>query len=80
VVAEAVTNAQKHSRATTVHVNVTDSDGFLRLDVSDNGVGGAGQHGSGLLGLSDRAEALGGSLQLTSPPGRGTHISARIPL
>lgn len=59
-------------------VNV--ADGCLHLDVSDNGVGGARLDGSGLVGLDDRVEALGGSLQVTSLPGHGTQITARIPL
>jgi signal transduction histidine kinase len=81
VVAEAVTNAQKHSRANVVRVTVSRSDGHLCLDVSDDGVGGASlEDGSGLVGLTDRVEALGGSLELTSSRGRGTRLTARIPL
>jgi signal transduction histidine kinase len=80
VVSEAVTNAQKHSGATVVCVAVGRSEGCLCLDVSDDGVGGADLEGSGLVGLCDRVEALGGSLELTSPPGRGTRLTSRIPL
>jgi len=80
IVAEAVTNAQKHARATTVRVTVSLADGFLHVDVSDNGIGGASPHGSGLVGLDDRVQALGGSLQLESPAGHGTQITAQIPL
>jgi len=79
IAAEAIANAQKHSRATRVRVSVSRSDERLELDVSDDGVGGARANGSGLLGLSDRVEALGGSFELASPPGGGTRISARIP-
>jgi signal transduction histidine kinase len=61
-------------------MTVSIADGFLRVDISDNGIGGASQRGSGLVGLNDRVEALGGSFQLTSPPGHGTQITARIPL
>ncbi len=80
-VAEALTNAAKHARATAAQIKVAESDGLLRLKVSDNGCGGADTcHGSGLVGLKDRAEALGGHLDLHSPPGAGTTLDITLPL
>jgi signal transduction histidine kinase len=81
VVAESLTNAAKHSQASEVKVSV-DGDGTnLRLSIRDDGVGGAvWGRGSGLLGLRDRVEALGGRLQISSPIGSGTSMVATIPL
>jgi signal transduction histidine kinase len=80
-VSEALTNAAKHSRATIVHVRAEVFDGSLRVTVSDNGIGGADPGtGSGLLGLSDRADALGGTIVVTSPPGEGTTLALRLPI
>jgi glucose-6-phosphate-specific signal transduction histidine kinase len=57
------------------------SDGHLTIEVTDDGVGGAGTHGDGALAaLSDRIAALGGTLQVISPPSRGTRLEARLPL
>jgi signal transduction histidine kinase len=80
-VAEALTNTAKHARATTANVQVAESDGALRVRIRDNGRGGADfSHGSGLLGLKDRAEALGGRLQMLSPAGAGTTLEIELPL
>ena len=80
-VAEALTNAAKHARATTAQMLVTESDGVLHVRVRDNGRGGADfSHGSGLVGLKDRAEALGGHLDLRSPPGDGTTLEITVPI
>ena len=80
-VAEALTNTAKHARATTADIQVTESDGTLHVRVRDNGRGGADfSHGSGLVGLKDRAEALGGHLDLHSPPGAGTILEITLPL
>jgi signal transduction histidine kinase len=80
-VAEALTNAAKHARATAADVEAAESDGILHVRVRDNGRGGADcSRGSGLLGLRDRAEALGGHLQLHSPPGAGTTLEITLPL
>jgi signal transduction histidine kinase len=80
-VAEALTNAAKHARATAADVQVTATRGVLHVRVRDNGRGGAGySDGSGLIGLKDRAEALGGHLQLNSPPGAGTTLEIELPL
>ena len=80
-VAEALTNAAKHADATAADIQVTAGDGVLHLSVHDNGRGGAAfSHGTGLLGLRDRAEALGGHLGLDSPPGAGTTLEITLPL
>jgi signal transduction histidine kinase len=81
VVAEAVANAQRHADATFVRVRVAFLRAYLSVEVTDDGAGGAGfRMGSGLEGLRDRVEALGGEFRLDSPPGRGTRIVAGIPL
>ena len=80
VVSEALTNAAKHARASTVRVDVRAVDAAVELTISDDGVGGADPgHGSGLLGLTDRVEALGGSIEIDSPPGGGTALRVTIP-
>jgi signal transduction histidine kinase len=81
VVSEALTNAAKHARALTVTVTVETTDDVLRVSVRDDGVGGADYaRGTGLVGLGDRVEALGGQLFLDSPRGVGTTLRAEIPL
>jgi signal transduction histidine kinase len=81
VVSEALTNAAKHADASVVHVELAADNGILELAIRDDGIGGADPvRGSGLIGLSDRVEALGGSLQLTSPAGDGTTLLVEIPL
>jgi PAS domain S-box-containing protein len=80
VVAEALANVQKHAGAHNVTVRATTDDDSLVVEVLDDGTGGADAQGSGLRGLADRVEALGGSLMLESPPGGGTRLFARIPL
>ncbi len=80
VVSEALTNAAKHAGASTVWVDVRAVDASVELTISDDGVGGADPgHGSGLLGLTDRVEALGGSIEIDSPPGGGTTLRVTIP-
>ncbi len=80
VIAEAVTNARKHAHAGTVDVWVAISDDVLRVEIADDGIGGAGEHdGSGIQGLRDRVEAIGGTFRIASPPGRGTLIMAELP-
>ena len=80
VVAEALTNAAKHSRASVVKVGVSCEPTSLRVSVEDDGIGGADSHrGSGLIGLVDRVEALGGQLQISSLEGHGTSLLAAIP-
>jgi signal transduction histidine kinase len=81
VVSEAITNAAKHSRASAVYVTVEPVDGKVRLSVDDNGIGGADlARGTGLVGLRDRVEAIGGTLTVQSPPGEGTHVTVELPL
>jgi signal transduction histidine kinase len=81
VVSEALANAAKHAQAGSVEVRAEQQDGSLRIHVSDDGIGGANPAGgSGLVGLRDRVEALGGTMVLSSPPDRGTYISVELPL
>jgi signal transduction histidine kinase len=81
VVAEALTNAAKHAHATAAEVEVAAGNGVLHMRVRDDGHGGADfGRGSGLLGLKDRVEALGGRLALHSPPGEGTTLQVQFPL
>jgi PAS domain S-box-containing protein len=80
VVAEALANVHKHAGATRVVVHAAEEDHRLVVEVADNGVGGADDEGSGLRGLADRVEALGGRLSLDSPPGGGTRLLAEIPV
>ncbi|HYU84606.1 MAG TPA: histidine kinase, partial [Kribbellaceae bacterium] len=83
VVAEAVTNAAKHARASalTVTVEADAADAVLRVEVSDDGTGGADfTRGTGLVGLKDRVEALGGRILLHSPHGAGTTLRMEVPL
>jgi signal transduction histidine kinase len=80
VVAEAIANAQKYSRASSIQVRATASSETLRIEISDDGAGGAVERpGSGLEGLRDRAEAIGGTMELVSPAGAGTRIVVAIP-
>jgi signal transduction histidine kinase len=81
VVSEALTNAAKHAQASVVNVGLDVRDAILRLVIRDDGIGGADPGGgSGLLGLSDRVEALGGTLEITSPAGKGTTLLIEVPL
>jgi signal transduction histidine kinase len=81
LVAEAITNIAKYAQATEASVAVECSNGIASVVVRDDGVGGADPAlGSGLVGLADRVEALGGRLHLESPRGRGTCLSAEIPI
>jgi signal transduction histidine kinase len=81
VVSEALTNAAKHSRASEVAVSGQTKDHTLSLSIHDDGIGGADVgKGSGLLGLKDRIEALGGRMRIMSPAGSGTSLQITIPL
>ncbi len=81
IVAEALTNTAKHSRASQVEVCAESKDDNLHLSIRDDGIGGADfAKGSGLIGLKDRAEALGGRMSIESPAGIGTSLQIRIPL
>jgi signal transduction histidine kinase len=81
VITEALANTAKHARATSMDVRVAADGGLLRISVHDDGHGGADPaHGTGLVGLIDRVEALGGQLTLRSPPGAGTTLNVSLPL
>jgi signal transduction histidine kinase len=81
VVAEAITNVARYASATHASVRLACDNGDLLVEVSDDGIGGADPaNGSGLRGLGDRIAALDGELDVTSPPGEGTIVRARLPL
>jgi signal transduction histidine kinase len=81
VCAEALANVAKHAGASRVAVSVTTREGRVRVEIEDDGVGGADPaRGSGLRGLADRVETVGGTLQVASVPGHGTRLAAEIPL
>lgn len=80
IVAEALTNVLKHAQATRATVTAAIEDGAMTLVVRDDGVGGAEPEGHGLIGIADRVDALGGQLEINSAAGRGTVLTARLPL
>jgi len=81
VVSEALANAAKHASATRVAIGARCTPGMLRVEISDDGVGGADRRrGSGIEGLEDRVAAMGGSLTIDSPHGQGTLLIAQIPV
>jgi PAS domain S-box-containing protein len=80
IVSEALTNVAKHAQANRATVAIRRGNGILRLEITDDGRGGADSSGTGVLGLRDRAEAAGGTLYVVSPPGRGTIVTATLPL
>jgi signal transduction histidine kinase len=81
VVSEALTNAAKHAHASVAKIDVVEQDAMLKLAIRDDGVGGADPHaGTGLAGLADRIEALGGRLEIVSPVRSGTSLSIEIPV
>jgi signal transduction histidine kinase len=80
IVAEALTNIVKHAGAGSATVTATADDGELRVEVRDDGVGGADPGGHGLIGIEDRATALGGRFALHSPPGGGTVLTVALPV
>jgi signal transduction histidine kinase len=80
VVSEALANAAKYAQASVTQVRAEARDGHLHLSVHDDGVGGAAPgQGSGLVGLADRVEALGGTIRVESPAGRGTSLQIDLP-
>jgi signal transduction histidine kinase len=80
VVSEALTNAAKHAHASVIHVDVRAGDHHLHLSVRDDGVGGADPaRGSGLIGLIDRVQALGGTITVRSPAEQGTTLKVELP-
>jgi signal transduction histidine kinase len=81
VASEALANAMKHAQASRIEISLATRHGSLLLSIRDNGIGGADPaRGSGLAGLTDRVEALGGSIHVHSPTGAGTHITVDLPL
>ncbi len=81
IVSEALTNTAKHARASAVHVHVEARGGVLGLSIRDDGRGGADPgRGSGLIGLSDRVDALGGTIEVASPSGEGTTLLVTLPI
>jgi signal transduction histidine kinase len=80
VISEALTNVAKHAHASLVHVDVDAEDSVLHVEIRDNGIGGAApEKGSGLVGLRDRVEAVGGTIDIVSPAGNGTSLLVEIP-
>jgi signal transduction histidine kinase len=81
IISEALTNASRYARASAVRVRVAPEAGALRVEIVDDGCGGADPAvGTGLRGLADRVDALGGRLEVDSPPGSGTRVTASLPL
>jgi PAS domain S-box-containing protein len=80
IVAEALTNVMKHAHAGRAEVTASLEDGMLRIEVQDNGAGGADPDGHGLVGMRDRVTTLGGRLEIASPAGGGTRVAATLPL
>jgi GAF domain-containing protein len=80
VVAEALTNVAKHSRARAAAVTARVEEGALQIDVRDDGIGGVRPGGTGIVGIGDRLAALGGHLRIESPTGGGTLVAAAIPI
>ena len=80
-VAEALTNVAKYARANRAWIDVDQCDGYLRVEIGDDGAGGADlRPGSGLQGLRDRIAAVNGTLTIESQPGAGTILRARLPI
>ncbi|HYC82820.1 MAG TPA: histidine kinase, partial [Solirubrobacterales bacterium] len=79
VVSEALSNTVKHARAEELRLSIGRRNGHLRIEIADDGVGGARAGGGGLSGLADRLDAFEGRLFVDSPPGRGTRIVAELP-
>ena len=80
IVAEGLTNVVKHAQATSAEVTAAVTEHALHVEVSDDGIGGADPSGPGLLGIGDRAAALGGRLDVSSAPGGGTRLTVELPL
>jgi signal transduction histidine kinase len=80
IASEALANAARHAQASVIDLRVHGGDSALTLSIRDDGVGGADpRRGSGIIGLKDRVEALGGTISVLSPPGRGTTLHVRLP-
>jgi signal transduction histidine kinase len=80
IASEAITNVAKHAQATVIDMRVDGCDGALTLSIRDDGIGGADpSRGSGIIGLKDRVEALGGTISILSPPDHGTALHVQLP-
>jgi len=80
IASEAITNVAKHAQASVIDMRADGCDGVLTLSISDDGIGGADpSRGSGIIGLKDRVEALGGTISVLSPPGHGTALHVQLP-
>jgi signal transduction histidine kinase len=80
IASEAFANAAKHAQASVIDLRVQGDDSVLTLSISDDGIGGADPNrGTGIIGLKDRVEALGGTISVLSPPGHGTTLHVRLP-
>jgi signal transduction histidine kinase len=80
VVSEALANVVKHAQASTVHVGLEAEHAAVHLSIRDDGIGGAAPgRGSGLVGIEDRVNALGGKIEIASPSGVGTSVVVEIP-
>jgi signal transduction histidine kinase len=80
VVSESLANIGKHARASSATIDIARKQDVLVVEVTDDGIGGAdSERGSGLRGLADRVEALGGRLRVWTPLGGGTRVRAEIP-
>jgi signal transduction histidine kinase len=80
VASEALTNAAKHAQASVIDIRADGHDGALTLWIHDDGIGGADPgRGSGIIGLKDRVEALGGTISVLSPRGHGTTLQVQLP-
>ena len=80
IASEAITNVAKHAQASVIDMRVNSCDGALTLSISDDGIGGADpSRGSGIIGLKDRVEALGGTISVLSLPGHGTTLHVQLP-
>jgi signal transduction histidine kinase len=80
IVTEALTNVVKHAHAERVEITASVEDGMLRVEIRDDGAGGADPAGHGLVGMRDRVTTLGGRLEIESPAGAGTRVVATLPL
>jgi signal transduction histidine kinase len=80
IASEALTNVAKHAHANVVQLTTSHDDGVLTLEVRDDGIGGVdSSRGSGIVGLTDRVGALGGTISIASPPRGGTTLSVQLP-
>jgi two-component system sensor histidine kinase DesK len=80
IIREAITNVHRHAAAAEASVRFTHTTDRLDMQISDNGKGGLAEHGNGVTGIGERVRAIGGSLEIDSPPQHGTRLSISVPL